>query len=86
MHYLIFYDITPTKLRTKLAAYLESEGRRIQKSVFLVSTSSAKWKTICKTIAKIVPDGDVVYIPVTEHDLGNAKRLGCPDLAPGLFI
>ena len=53
MLYLISYDISETKVRTKIADYLSERGRRLQKSVFLAEISKHEIKTVLKQIENI---------------------------------
>jgi CRISPR-associated protein Cas2 len=83
MTYLICYDITDDRLRTRLAKRLEKAGCvRLQKSVFLAPHFDAKRLAILrggikKTITVgLSPDESVVAIPIEKNNLSDIVWAG----------
>ena len=52
--YLISYDITNTKIRTKIAKTLEGYGRRVQYSVFECEISSKMFSELYQKLMKLM--------------------------------
>ena len=63
--YLVAYDISDTKIRTKIAHYLEGKGIRIQKSVFMLDVNKNKIVPIMlpKILAK---NAYKTYLKITD--------------------
>jgi len=83
MTYIIAYDISNDKIRTKLAHYLEKKGLRIQKSLFVVKTTPAKIKHIRKDIETIRKDDGIIHIfSLCKNCAKKSKVIGkkLPDL------
>lgn len=83
MKYLISYDITEDRLRTRLAKYLRQQGcQRLQKSVFLSPNYPPKaWKQVAlglKTLAhnKLSPTDSILCFALNQQDLEKAIILG----------
>ncbi len=85
MTYIIAYDITCDKIRTKLAHYLEKKGLRIQKSLFLVEATPNKIKHIRRDIETIRKDDGIVHIfRLCKNCTKNSKVIG--EELPELFF
>jgi CRISPR-associated protein Cas2 len=80
MIYLITYDISARKPRSRMAMYLESIGRRLQKSVFLCDLTVKQMETARKKIKAYaeVNDDDVLIIPLCNGCQGKIRKLGQP--------
>lgn len=83
MRYLISYDISEDRLRTRLAKYLRQQGcQRLQKSVFLSPAYPSKeWKRVLQGLQILVkptllPTDSMVCIGVRYQDLEQAVVLG----------
>jgi len=62
MMYLVAYDISDTKIRTKIAHYLEGKGIRIQKSVFMLDVNKNKIVPIMQTLKKLRKQDGVIHV------------------------
>jgi CRISPR-associated endonuclease Cas2 len=60
--YIVAYDISSQKIRTKIARYLEKKGLRIQKSVFSLDVSYKAIIHIKKDLTKLRKDDGVIHI------------------------
>lgn len=83
MRYLISYDISEDRLRTRLAKYLRQQGcQRLQKSVFLSPIYPTKeWKRVLQGLQTLVqstllPTDSMVCVAVHHQDLEQAVVLG----------
>ena len=81
MVYLICYDITRNKLRTKIADYLQERGcRRVQKSVFMGELHRKHFKLLYQTLQDIsdaLEENDtIIMMPVSEGNVQSMKMLG----------
>ena len=81
MTYLILYDIENNKVRTRVAKYLQKKGCiRIQKSVFMASTSSKKFNDIHQTLKEVQEfyenTDSILLVPVNTSDLRSMKIIG----------
>lgn len=77
--YLISYDISEPRLLKRVAAYLETQGVRIQKSVFLLSLPPKKIQSVKATLEKMVEeDHHVMIIPLSPSALKKSEFLGPP--------
>ncbi|MGN0909158.1 MAG: CRISPR-associated endonuclease Cas2 [Succinivibrio sp.] len=67
LRYLIAYDITDDKIRTRVFKFLCKNAQRLQKSVFLFEGSGNSMAGIQKWIAGIMDDTDsLAVIPVSD--------------------
>jgi len=77
MIYLLSYDISVNKKRTKLSKYLEKKGRRIQKSVFLLDLKRTQVRTFKKEVVNIMgKDGDILLISLCSGCANKAQKFG----------
>lgn len=60
--YLIIYDISDDKRRTKLAKALSSYGNRVQYSAFEVYISKQQYSKLISNLTMICKDGDDIKI------------------------
>ena len=75
--YLISYDISEPKLLRQVAAYLEGEGIRLQKSVFLVQSPQHRVKQIQRKLAAMVgTDHHLMCLPLCARCFGQSVFLG----------
>ena len=86
MTYLICYDITDDRLRTRLAKRLDNAGcLRLQKSVFIAPDFDARRLRILRGgIQKILPptllqNESVVVIPIEKNNLSDICWAGDAD-------
>lgn len=83
MRYLISYDISEDRLRTRLAKHLRQQGcQRLQKSVFLSPTyPTREWKGVLHGIQALVqtslaPMDSVFCVGLHHQDLEQVVVLG----------
>jgi CRISPR-associated protein Cas2 len=81
MNYLIMYDITDNKVRKLVAKYLKTQGCiRIQKSVFMASTSHPKFNQIHATLKEVNEyyenEDSIMLVPVNVADVRSMKLIG----------
>lgn len=77
MIYLLSYDISENKKRTKLSKFLEKKGRRIQKSVFLIDLKRTQVRTFKKEVVNIMgKGGDILLISLCNGCANKAQRFG----------
>lgn len=80
--YILFYDITKNRLRTKIAKLLTEEGyERLQYSVFVGPynpKSNMVWKTITLWMQE-TPDEKMYYLKITGQNFRNMKTIGTLD-------
>ena len=74
-HYLIIYDITENKKRTKLAKTLNGYGYRIQKSAFEAKLSEQQFAKLLKELKWYDSSEDSIRI-YEIPDVGDITRLG----------
>jgi CRISPR-associated protein Cas2 len=87
---LVVYDIPDDKRRTKLAAFLEGYGRRVQESVFECFLSLAEMEQLYRQIGRRVKsDEDNVRLYWVPADaLPRTLAIGSPppDPPPDVYI
>lgn len=81
MTYLIMYDIENNKVRNQIAKYLIKNGCiRIQKSVFVSSSSHKDFSKIYETLKEVQSYYDnqdsILLVPVNTTDLRSMKIIG----------
>ncbi|MCB0666676.1 MAG: CRISPR-associated endonuclease Cas2 [Saprospiraceae bacterium] len=80
-NYVVCYDISDNRVRTRLAHYLEEKGfQRMQKSVFIGQIERATIRTVKNTLISIsevfVPTDSIVVVPLNEADLRKMNVVG----------
>ena len=81
---IIAYDIEDDGVRQRVARYLEGQGLRIQKSVFIVNLPKNRLAEVRSKLAGLCEDGDVIdIIPVCASCRTASVRIG-PELAPAI--
>ena len=75
---LVVYDIPEDKRRTKLAAFLEGYGRRVQYSVFECFIDLPEMKQLYEALQKKVkPDEDNIRLYwITKDSFSKALSIG----------
>ncbi len=73
---MIAYDIEDDKVRTRLAKFLEKEGVRLQKSVFLVEKERHAFKGFRRRVEVLAGGGEVAIFPLCLGCRRHAMRLG----------
>ncbi|BBG24962.1 CRISPR-associated endonuclease Cas2 [Sulfuracidifex tepidarius] len=83
MFYVVFYDITDSNLRQKVASFLKSRGlRRVQLSVFVGEMNSSTLKDVKSGLSRLhrtSQEGErfsVMIVPTTESLF--SKRVSIP--------
>lgn len=78
MFWVICYDITDDKRRSKVVKIMESYGRRAQYSVFECDISDGQQMTIQAKLADVVDEDedDVRFYPLNEADIQRVRTLG----------
>lgn len=67
MTYLCCYDISSTKIRVKIAKYMEKHSLRIQKSVFVVESVQNEHLEIYNYVQSLLDPKDSFYlIPICK--------------------
>ncbi len=81
---LVVYDIADDKRRTKLATFLEGQGRRVQESVFECFLSLAEMQKLHKQIQRRVnPEVDNVrFYWIPADALPKTLTIGSPPPEP----
>lgn len=66
--YIIIYDISCNRRRSKISKLLESYGIRVQKSTFEVITSSTRIKHLAEELEELASlEGNVRIYPITKQ-------------------
>lgn len=78
MLYVVTYDISCQKRRTKLANLLLAYGQRVQYSVFECQLKSQEFRELCVKVKKVVrlPEDSVRMYPLSGHTLEQVEILG----------
>lgn len=79
MRYLICYDIAETKIRTRVAKYLERFAIRIQYSVFTCESTENDMKAVKKTLENITKHSEkkmILLLPVCQACESRAMTIG----------
>ena len=77
VRYVIAYDVTDDRKRTKLAKFLLDYGDRMQKSVFEADLEPDEVKEILKKVANWIDKEDSLRIyPVCQACLSRVKTIG----------
>jgi len=76
MTYVIAYDVEDDRVRARLAKFLEKEGVRLQKSVFLVDKERHAFKGFRRRLEALAGEGEVAIFPLCLGCRRNALRLG----------
>ncbi len=73
LRYLIAYDITDDKTRSRVSRFLSKNAQRVQKSVFLFEGSGSSMLRIQNWISKIMDSCDsLAVIPVCDSCFSKA--------------
>ncbi|MBF0625851.1 MAG: CRISPR-associated endonuclease Cas2 [Magnetococcales bacterium] len=85
LRYIVCYDVTATRRRTRLAVCLDGFGDRVQKSVFEAVLDAGLFdKMVSEITAVISPTQDSVLIyPLCANCAGKVLRLGVEGPVPG---
>lgn len=73
--YLISYDISENKLRTKVAKKLEDYGRRVQYSVFECRLDKKRFKRLYGELAELTAEMDGGSIRIYSLDKAAEESL-----------
>ncbi|WP_456396419.1 CRISPR-associated endonuclease Cas2 [Desulfurobacterium sp.] len=78
MKYVVVYDISNTKIRTKIYKLLSAYGKRVQFSCFEIKASPTDIKKLKKKISEVIDhDTDRVFIfPISLHAVDMIQKLG----------
>jgi CRISPR-associated protein Cas2 len=77
MYWLALYDITDEKRLRRVAKLFEAFGLRVQKSVFILSTSKENLENIRWRVRRMIEQEDsVAYIPLCMYDFAGKMRFG----------
>lgn len=73
-HWVIAYDIRANRRRAKVASRLEQAGLRVQKSVFVIDTSTPEVRNLIRELRSLIdPDTDQVSA-WRLHERSDAHR------------
>jgi CRISPR-associated protein Cas2 len=76
-YYLICYDISESKKRTKLANKLKDFGVRVQKSVFEAYLTEDRCKEMVELVSPFATENDSIRIyPLTQSSYKSKKMFG----------
>lgn len=65
--FLVSYDIAGRPARAKVAARLEKAGRRIQKSVYMITCSPEKCHALVQELLLLIEESDsLLCVPLCE--------------------
>lgn len=77
MYWIALYDITEEKRLRKVAKLFEAFGMRVQRSVFIISTSKQNLENIRWRVRHMIEKEDsVAYIPLCMYDFAGKMRYG----------
>jgi len=77
MVYVIIYDISNDKCRSKISKYLEGKGQRIQESAFECRLLDLEFKEVGTTLQELIKDqGNIRIYPVCENCMQKSIGLG----------
>lgn len=77
MYWIALYDITEEKRLRKVAKLFEAFGMRVQRSVFVISTSRENLENIRWRVRHMIEKEDsVAYIPLCMYDFAGKMRYG----------
>ena len=78
MLYVVTYDISCQKRRTKLANLLLAYGKRVQYSVFECQLKTQEFRELCVKVKKVarLPEDSVRMYPLSGHTLEQVEILG----------
>ena len=73
---LVVYDVHENVTRSRVARYLLSKGKRIQKSVFAVELGKSGVPTLLRTLERLADDADdvAVFELCSRCALGAVRR------------
>jgi CRISPR-associated protein Cas2 len=92
MFYLISYDISPDRRRTKVAKLLEGFGQRVQYSVFECDLEESQFRQLEQRLLKLIDenDGDNLRIyrmcGACERSIAVYGSGPAPESSPDLYI
>ena len=81
MQYVICYDISEDKIRTKVAKYLESFARRVQCSVFICESTETKMKRVRNELLNLTENSEkrlLMLVPMCQSCSGKLWLVGQP--------
>ena len=84
MLYVISYDIEDDRVRNRVSDVLQGYGIRVQKSVFECDLSSAQYKALTQTLAKILEKGNIRIYQICATCRAKAVGIGDVRLAAPL--
>lgn len=86
--YIIAYDISVNKRRSKVAKILEMYGTRMNKSVFECFVLPETFKKIAKLISEIIDKKKdvVLYYPICRNCMSKSKKAFDPTNPPGVVV
>ena len=79
--YLVSYDITPNRLRNKVAKTLEGFGKRVQYSVFECDLTEKRYKELYEKLLKFsagMGDGSICFYYICKNCEGKKRVIGVP--------
>lgn len=59
---VVVYDISDDNRRNRVAAYLETQGFRVQKSVFECQLSDVELVGVCSQLARLIEETDSIRV------------------------
>lgn len=84
--YLVSYDVTPDRLRGRIAKCLENYGKRIQYSVFECDIDEKRFKKLYGEVVKLcgdMPEGNIRFYYICQNCRPKMKMIG--QEKPGVF-
>ena len=84
--YIVAYDISNDKIRTKIAKYLEKKGLRIQKSVFVLEISAKAVKFVMKDLNKLRKDDGIIHVFAVCKTCRNKSKVIGKDIPDTFFF
>lgn len=81
MRYLICYDITENKMRSRVAKILEKIGRRLQYSVFYVDITEKECQGLRQKLIETTEDSEkslLLIVPLCASCYGRSWIQGTP--------
>lgn len=81
--YLVSYDISSNRLRTKVAKLLEGYGRRVQYSVFECDLVEKRYQELYKKLIELIDgidEGNICFYYICKNCEAKKQIIGIPEV------
>ncbi len=81
--YVVCYDITSDRLRSRIAKILEGYGRRVQYSVFECDLNERRYRELYERLLSLMQeaeeqDGNICFYHICKNCIGKKQIIGIP--------